>query len=66
MNNTPATKQKLLMQEKGMGFIISTTLLAKVPELVLVTHQQISAIVGVVTYCQDSGSFKEHRHLQGG
>ena len=65
-DNTLKMHQKLLMQEKGIGVITSATLLAELPELGLVSHPQISAIVGVAPHCQDSGSFKGHRRVQGG
>lgn len=55
--------QKLLMQERGIGLITSATLLAELPELALVTHPQIAAIVGVASHCQDSGSVKGHRRV---
>jgi transposase len=58
-------KQKLLMEEKGIGFITSATLLAELPELGLVKHQQIAAIFGVAPHCQDNGNFKGRRRVQG-
>lgn len=54
------------MQEKRIGFITSAILLAELPELGLVSNQQIAAIVGVAPHCQDSGSFKGYRHVHGG
>lgn len=65
-DNTLTIQQELLMQEKGIGFTTSATLLAELPELGLITHQQIAAIVGVAPHCQDSGSFKGRRRVQGG
>lgn len=66
VSNILTMQQKLLMQEKGIGVITSATLLAELPELGLITHQQIAAIVGVAPHCQDSGSFKGRRRIQGG
>lgn len=65
-SSTLKQQQQLLIQEKGIGFIISAILLSELPELGFVTHQQIAAIIGVAPYCQDSGSFAGRRRVQGG
>jgi transposase len=59
-------KQDLLRGIPGVGPILTTTLLAAVPELGTVSHRHLSALVGVAPFNCDSGTFKGTRRIWGG
>lgn len=46
--------------------MLTTTLLATVPELGTLTHKQISALVGVAPFSRDSGMLRGKRTIWGG
>lgn len=48
-------KDELLRSAPGVGPVLTTTLLATVPELGTLTHKQISALVGVAPFSRDRG-----------
>lgn len=50
-------KSELLNSIKGVGPVLSATLLADVPELGTLTAKKISALVGVAPFNRDSGTF---------
>jgi transposase len=50
----------------GVGSVTSFTLLAELPELGLLSRQQIAALVGLAPYNRDSGRFRGRRHIFGG
>ena len=56
----------LLRSAPGVGPVLSTTLLATVPELGLLAHKQISALVGVTPLNRDSGTLRGRRTVWGG
>lgn len=60
------TKKQYLMKEKGVGHLVAATLIAELPELGIFSHKQISALVGVAPYNQDSGHLKGYRCVKGG
>ena len=64
----PDLKQKSarLQQIKGVGPILSATVLAYVPELGQIDAPQLSALLGVVPYAADSGRTNGPRHIRGG
>lgn len=59
-------KQKCLMQEKGIGPLVSATLIAELPELGNISHQKIAALVGVAPHNHDSGKLQAYRSTKGG
>ncbi len=56
----------LLQTLKGVGPIISATLVARRPELGHLTRQQIAKLVGVAPLARDSGKFQGKRRCAGG
>lgn len=59
-------KSARLQEIKGVGPILSATVLAYVPELGQLESPQFSALVGVVPYAADSGKVNAPRHVRGG
>ncbi len=56
----------LLRSTGGIGPVASATLLADLPELGKLNRRQISALVGVAPFAQDSGSTHGRRRVSGG
>jgi len=56
----------LLRSVPGVGRVLSTTLLATVPELGKLNRHQIAALVGVAPFNRDSGIFRGRRSVWGG
>lgn len=50
----------------GLGGVTASTVVAEVPELGKLNRQQISALVGLAPYCNDSGPRKGKRSISGG
>ena len=59
-------KDELLRSAPGVGPVLTTTMLATVPELGTLTHKQISALVGVAPFSRDSGTLRGKRTIWGG
>jgi transposase len=59
-------KEDLLRGIKGVGPILSATLLAEVPELGLLDRRQIAKLVGVAPLNNDSGKHSGKRTIWGG
>lgn len=59
-------KDDLLRSVPGIGPIVSSTLLADLPELGQLTHKQIAALAGVAPLNRDSGAFHGKRSIWGG
>ena len=59
-------KDELLRSVPGLGPVASRTLLAAVPELGTVTNRQVSALVGVAPFDDDSGRRRGYRRVAGG
>ena len=59
-------KDQLLRSVPGIGPVLSTTLLAELPELGTLTRHQIAALVGVAPLNRDSGSLRGRRTVWGG
>jgi len=57
---------QLLQSVPGIGEVTALTLLAGLPELGKLTNKQISALVGVAPYANDSGPRRGVRHIRGG
>jgi transposase len=56
----------LLASVPGIGPVARATLLAKLPELGLLTRRQIAALVGVAPLNRDSGQWRGRRSICGG
>lgn len=59
-------KSARLQQIKGVGPVLSATVLAYVPELGQIEDPQLSALLGIAPYAADSGKTQEPRHIRGG
>jgi transposase len=59
-------QDQLLRSVPGVGPVLSTTLLAELPELGTLTRQQIAALVGVAPLNRDSGMLRGRRAVWGG
>lgn len=59
-------KSARLQQVKGVGPILSATVLAYVPELGQLDSPQLSALLGVAPFPDDSGRNPAPRHVRGG
>jgi transposase len=59
-------KHDLLISIPAVGGLVANYLIANLPELGLLTHKAIAALVGVAPYNRDSGSFSGKRFIQGG
>jgi transposase len=68
VDNDPDLREKSgrLQQIKGVGPVLSATLLAYVPELGEIESSQLSALIGVAPYSKDSGKTCAPRHVRGG
>lgn len=61
-----ARKSARLQQLKGVGPVLSATLLAHVPELGKVSDKTLACLVGVAPHPKQSGSFKGKASIRGG
>lgn len=59
-------KDELLRSVPGVGPVLTTTLLANLPELGTLTNKQIAALVGVAPLNRDSGTLRGKRTVWGG
>ena len=59
-------QENLLRSTPGVGPVVSSVLLAKLPELGTLNRQQIGALVGVAPLNRDSGVFRGKRKVWGG
>jgi transposase len=59
-------KDQLLQSVPGVGPVLTSTLLASLPELGTLTHKQIAALVGVAPLNRDSGTLRGRRTVWGG
>lgn len=59
-------KAAILKSTPGIGPVISSALLAELPELGTLNRQQISKLVGVAPLNRDSGQQRGSRHIFGG
>lgn len=60
------TRDDLLQSAPGIGPRVSYGLIAGLPELGRLTRQQISALVGIAPFNDDSGGRRGVRHIKGG
>jgi transposase len=59
-------KSTLLKSVKGIGPVVSTTLLADLPELGTLSNKEIAALVGVAPLAYESGTMQRARIIWGG
>jgi transposase len=59
-------KDNLLQSVPGIGPVVTSTLLANLPELGTLTGKQIAALVGVAPLNRDSGTWRGKRAVWGG
>jgi transposase len=59
-------KDELLRSVPGVGPVLTSTLLANLPELGTLTSKQIAALVGVAPLNHDSGTLRGRRTVWGG
>jgi len=59
-------KDRLLRSVKGVGPVVSRTLLADLPELGTRPPGKLAALAGVAPFAADSGRRKGERHIRGG
>jgi len=59
-------KDQILQSTPGIGPVVSSALLAQLPELGTLNRQQISKLVGVAPLNCDSGQQRGRRHIFGG
>jgi transposase len=63
----PQQARKAILQSvKGIGSLISASLLVLLPELGQLNRRAIAALVGVAPFSRDSGRFRGKRHIWGG
>lgn len=68
VKSSPAWREKdeLLRSIPGLGPVSSLTLLAALPELGTLDGPQVSALVGLAPFADDSGTHRGARHVRGG
>ena len=68
IQNSPVWREKddLLRSVPGVGPVLTTTLLAELPELGDLTRKQIAALAGVAPLNRDSGTLRGKRTVWGG
>ena len=59
-------KDELIQSAPGAGPVLSTTLLASLPELGSLNRRQIAALVGVAPFNRDSGTLRGAKRVWGG
>jgi len=59
-------QDRLLQSTPGVGRVLSSTLLAQLPELGRLDRKAIAALVGVAPFNRDSGQFRGRRLVWGG
>jgi len=59
-------KEEILTSAGGVGPVLATTLLCRLPELGGLNRRQISALVGVCPFNRDSGTMRGKRSIFGG
>jgi transposase len=65
-NPTWQARDRLQQSIPGIGKVVSQTLLASLPELGTLTARQLTALVGLAPFADDSGRRQGKRHIFGG
>ena len=63
---SPANADRLLRSIKGVGPVVSRTLLADLPELGARPPGKLAALAGLAPFASDSGRRRGERHIRGG
>ena len=68
IRNTPLWRERdeVLRSVPGVGKVLSSTLLAQLPELGMLNRKQIAALAGLAPFNRDSGSLRGSRCIWGG
>jgi transposase len=68
IKKTPLWREKdeILQSAKGVGPVLSSTLLCGVPELGTLNRRQVAALIGVAPFNRDSGKYRGRRMIWGG
>jgi len=68
IRSTPLWRERdeLLRSVPGVGKVLSSTLLAQLPELGMLNRKQIAALAGLAPFNRDSGSMRGSRCIWGG
>src|SRR5271170_524111 len=68
IRNTPLWRERdeLLRSVPGVGKVLSSTLLAQLPELGMLNRKQIAALAGLAPFNRDSGNMRGSRRIWGG
>jgi transposase len=68
IRSSPLWREKvaLLRSVPGVGPMLAATIVAQLPELGVLTHKEISALVGVAPLNRDSGNWRGKRTIWGG
>jgi transposase len=68
LRNSPVWREQadVLRSAKGVGPILTATLLSALPELGHLNHREIAALVGVAPFNRDSGMWRGTRQIWGG
>lgn len=68
LRNSPVWREQanVLRSAKGVGPILTATLLSGLPELGHLNHKEIAALVGVAPFNRDSGPWRGKRQIWGG
>ena len=59
-------KDQLMQTVPGVGKVLSSTILSELPELGTLSNQEISSLVGVAPFPNESGKYKGKRFCRGG
>lgn len=59
-------QSQLLQSVPGIGPVVSTTLIARLPELGQLNHKEIAALAGLAPFNRDSGQRRGRRSIWGG
>jgi transposase len=68
IRHTPLWRERdeLLRSVPGVGKVLSSTLLAQLPELGMLNRKQIAALAGLAPFNRDSGNMRGSRCIWGG
>ena len=59
-------QEEIITSVPGFGDTLARTLIGELPELGVLAHRQISALVGVAPFARESGTWRGQRHIAGG
>ena len=65
-NQLASAIAKSLQNTKGVGKVLSSTLVAELPELGTIDRQRVAALVGIAPFNDDSGKHHGKRTIRGG